>query len=173
MIDIRKESDEVLYPLNDIVALDLEDMDELKRLAQLNSRRRVRLCAHRNPQDKLHEMFIVHAMECYIRPHKHPEKVESINILEGAVDVVLFFEDGSIRRVIEMGDLRSGRRFFLRLDEPVYHTLLIRTPFLVFHEITQGPFQPKSSEFPVWAPAEVNVYRQEFITDLHSKIAQW
>ena len=82
MIAIRKESAEVLYPEEDVVIVTAADLDELKQLALQNPRRRVRLCAHRSPQDHLHEMFIVHTSNCYVRPHKHLGKAESMTVLD-------------------------------------------------------------------------------------------
>lgn len=96
MIKIRKESDEVLYPEEDVVLLQPADLQELKRLAVMNPRQRVRLCAHHTPNDQLHEMFIVHTRDCYVRPHKHLGKVESLAVLEGEVDAVLFDNDGDL-----------------------------------------------------------------------------
>ena len=76
MIKIRKESDEVLYPRESIVAVNGLDLEKLKKLALLNTRKRIRLCAHKTPDDKLHEMIIVHTKECYVRPHKHLHRPE-------------------------------------------------------------------------------------------------
>jgi cupin fold WbuC family metalloprotein len=170
MIKIRKESDEVLYPEEDVVFLQLAEIQELKRLASLNPRHRVRICAHRSPKDSLHEMFIVHMHDCYVRPHKHLGKVESMAVLEGEVDVVLFHDDGSIRRIIPMGTQSSGKVFYQRLADPIYHTLLIRSEFLVFHEITEGPFMRDSTVFPDWAPAEPSVATDNFLDRLETKI---
>ena len=63
-----KENDEVLYPAQDIFTLEPNDLVDLKQAALKNRRQRIRLCAHRNPEDSLHEMFIIHTNECYIRP---------------------------------------------------------------------------------------------------------
>jgi len=112
MIKVRKENDEVLYPEDDLVLVSAQDLDELKRRASLNPRRRIRLCAHRSPDDRLHEMVIVHMRECYVRPHKHLDKAESMLILEGEVDVVLFHEDGSLRQIIQMGAPGTGKIFY-------------------------------------------------------------
>lgn len=170
MITIRKESAEVLYPEEDVVVVAAADLKELKRLALLNPRQRVRLCAHRSPNDRLHEMFIVHAQDCYVRPHKHLDKAESMAILEGEVDVVLFHEDGSIRQIIQMGAPESGKSFFERLSEPIYHTLIIRTKFLVFHESTEGPFLRENTVFPEWAPAEQGAASKRFIDQIEQLI---
>jgi len=163
MIKIRNESAEVLYPEEDVVVIAAADLQELKRLALLNPRQRVRLCAHRSPNDRLHEMFIVHTRDCYVRPHKHLGKAESMAILEGEADVVLFHEDGSIRQIIPMGAPDSEKVFYQRLSEPIYHSLIIRTEFLVFHESTEGPFLRENTIFPDWAPAEQGDAAKKFI----------
>jgi cupin fold WbuC family metalloprotein len=170
VITIRKESAEVLYPEEDVVIISPADLDELKKLALQNPRQRVRLCAHRSPQDNLHEMFIVHTPDCYVRPHKHLGKAESMAVLEGEVDVVLFNEDGSIRQIIQMGAPGSGKIFYQRLSDPIFHTLIIRTPFLVFHESTEGPFLRENTIFPKWAPAEEGNAAMKFINQIESEI---
>jgi len=171
-ISTYQESDEVLYPKEDIVVVDAEDLKELKRLALKNPRQRVRLCAHRTPNDRLHEMFIIHTKDCYVRPHKHIGKAESMAILEGEVDVVLFNEDGSILRVIKMGDMNSGKLFYYRMSGPIYHSLFIRSQFLVFHECTEGPFLREQTFFPEWAPKENDPEVQKFIDRMASLIKE-
>ena len=74
-------------------------------------RSRIRLCAHPDVNDTLHEMLIVHEKGTYVRPHKHLNKTESVHIIEGSVDVVIFDDDGNITDVIQMGDYKSGRNF--------------------------------------------------------------
>jgi len=164
LILIHKENDEVYYPDENIVRVDVATLEELKKLALLNERQRVRLCAHKSPVEKLHEMFIVHTAECYVRPHKHIDKAESMAILEGEVDLVLFHDDGEVKQVLQMGALETGKLFYYRMSEPIYHTLLIRTPFLVFHEATEGPFLREKTVFPEWAPEE-NTDEQKLYID--------
>lgn len=109
MIAIRKESAEVLYPEEDVVIVTAADLDELKQLALQNPRRRVRLCAHRSPQDHLHEMFIVHTSNCYVRPHKHLGKAESMTVLEGEVDVVFLTRTIRYTRLFRWGHRIQGK----------------------------------------------------------------
>lgn len=154
MIKVRKENDEVLYPDEDLVAVTAADLAELKRLALLNPRRRVRLCAHRSPDDRFHEMFIVHARDCYVRPHQHLDKEESITVLEGEADLILFTEDGDPRQVVRMGPPASGKPFFLRVPERTFHMLIIQSDLLVFLEAAPGPFVRGNTVFPEWAPEE-------------------
>ena len=170
MILTRYENDEVLYPDEDCVVLSLPDIDELKHMAMMNHRKRIRLCAHQHPKHKLHEMFIVHTKGCYVRPHKHLNKIESISILEGEADIVLFSDDGKIENIVEMGTPISGKKFFHRMEKPIYHTLLIHSNFLVFHEITEGPFIKNSDIFPEWAPKEGESEINDFISKIQSLV---
>lgn len=156
MIKIRKESNEVLYPDEDIVYLDKADLTELKKLALKNPKKNVRLCAHTSPKSKLHEMFIVHTKDYYVRPHKHMNKCESGWIIEGEVDIVLFDNFGKIIKVLSMGDQKSQKKNYYRLYESVFHMLIIKTDFLIFHEVTTGPFNLKDTIFPDWAPKKYN-----------------
>ena len=149
---IRMESDEVLYAEDPIVSVTHGDLEWLKQKAGLNSRQRIRLCSHPVLTDKLHEMLIVHRKNVCVPPHKHPGKSESIHIIEGLVDVVAFNDDGSIFQVLPLGEYGSGRIFYCRMNTSVYHTLLIHSEILVFHEITNGPFQKGDTQFAPWSP---------------------
>jgi len=170
MIATYKESNEVLYPSENLVTLTSGDIEELKSISLLNPRQRVRLCAHTSLNDNLHEMFIVHGQYCYVRPHMHLGKAESMAVIEGEVDVVLFYEDGSIKNVIRMGDIKSKKKFYYRLSDPIYHMLLIRTSFLVFHEVIEGPFIRENTVFPDWAPRENEKEVENFISKIESLI---
>jgi len=173
MIAVRKESDEVLYPATDFVAIASSELEELKHLASLNSRKRVRFCAHCSPEERVHEMFIVHARDCYVRPHRHLGKSESMTILEGSADVVLFRADGAILNVFEAGSPVSGRTFYYRLDLPVFHSLLITSDYLIFHEVTEGPFRRKTTEFPEWAPPDGDSLLASFRSDLEARAMEF
>jgi cupin fold WbuC family metalloprotein len=91
-------------------------------------------------------------------------------ILEGDVDVVLFYDDGAIREVIQMGAPGSGKVFYQRLSDPIFHTLIIRSDFLVFHEITTGPFMREKTTFPDWAPEKEGLESKQFIDQIDLKI---
>ena len=163
---------EVLYPDEQIVKVDQQDIAFLKEQASHNPRQRIRLCAHRDVADTLHEMLIIHAKNTYVRPHKHVGKSESFHVIEGIVDVVLFDEAGAVTDVIKMGEYASGRRFYYRISDPLYHTLLIRSEVLVFHETTNGPFKREDMIFAAWAPDENDqAARDSFINHLEDTVA--
>jgi cupin fold WbuC family metalloprotein len=162
-----KLNDEVLIAQGPIVEIERADICALKEQSLRNERQRIRVCAHLGVEDRLHEMFIVHKKDTYIRPHKHLHKSESIHIIEGSADVVMFDDAGGILEVVRMSDYTSGCKFYYRLAEPYYHTLLIASELLVFHEITNGPFRRSDTIFAPWAPEESDAAgRAEFMRRL-------
>ncbi|MFZ1898404.1 WbuC family cupin fold metalloprotein [Methanoregula sp.] len=148
----RMESEEVLYAEDPIVSVTDEDLEVLKCRANVNSRNRIRLCAHPHVSDKLHEMIIILKRNAYFPPHKHIKRSESLHIIEGIADMVVFNDDGSIFQVLPLGGPGSGRSWYCRLNSSVYHTLLIRSEFLIFHETINGPFQKGNNQLAPWAP---------------------
>ena len=147
-------NDEVLYTVEAVTRVGPDDLARLTKLAAENPRQRIRLCAHPDVGDPLHEMIIVHARGAYVRPHKHLDKSESYHIVEGRLQVVFFEEDGEIRDAVHMGEIREGEVFYYRLSESWYHTVIPQSDVVVFHETTNGPFRREDVVFAPWAPDE-------------------
>jgi cupin fold WbuC family metalloprotein len=167
-MSIQRVSHEVFVGDGGIVQVRAEDVAFLSTQARMNPRRRARLCAHPDSQDRLHEMLIVLARGTYIRPHRHAGKSESFHIIEGELDVVVFHDDGGIREIVRMGPYGSGKTFYYRLMEPCYHTVLIGSPYALFHETTNGPFDRADTEFAPWSPAEGDGAAGEYMERLRS-----
>jgi len=150
----KKANEEVLIAKNDILFLKRNDLRFLKSRARKNKRRRIRICAHKTVKEKLQEMFIVMSRGCYVRPHKHINKTESLHIIEGKADVIFFNNQGRVTKVVPVGDYKSGKAMYYRLAQALYHTLLIRSPHLVIHETTTGPFIRRKTILAPWAPED-------------------
>lgn len=153
----RELSEEVLVADVPLVQISRGDIEMLKERARSTPRRRIRICAHRTTDDPLHEMLIVHGADAYVRPHKHPGKSESIHVIEGTATVVFFEDTGAVSEMLRVGDYSSRRQFYVRIAEPVFHTLLIDSDVLVFHEVTNGPFRREDTVFAPWSPEEEDV----------------
>jgi cupin fold WbuC family metalloprotein len=149
---LRAQNPEVYYSDDTIVTADDDTIAELKRIAAGNPRLRSRLCAHPDPSSGLHEMLIVHHRKAYVRPHKHLEKPESFHLIDGTARIVIFGNDGRIRDVLDMAPYGQGKPCYYRMPDEVFHTILITSEWLVFHETTAGPFDPSRTAFPEWAP---------------------
>jgi cupin fold WbuC family metalloprotein len=137
---------------------------------------RVRLNMHSENESSLHEMFIAVVRGSYVHPHKHIGKSESFHLIKGKLDVALFHDDGDLREVVS---LRAGDAPYYRLSAPIYHTLLIRSEYILMHEVTDGPFDPQVTIKAPFAPNaeytnEVHEYMNALIisAEVHMKAAR-
>ena len=149
---IKKESNQVYNSINRTFEVDKNDICQLINIAKENLSGKVRLCSHINKDEAVHEMFIVHPKGTYVRPHKHINKIESMLVIEGVVDYLIFNDDGKLRKIIRMGDYKSGNSFYQSTSTNTYHGLLIHSEWLVFLEITKGPFISEETLFASWSP---------------------
>lgn len=166
MIKFFKESDEVLYTNEDFVCITNKDLFELKQLSDQNIRQRVRFCAHKDPGNLLHEMLIVHTKECYVRPHFHIDKPESLHVVEGQADLIIFDKSGKITNVLNLSNVFNKGFFYYRIKENTIHMLIIKSDYFIFHESTKGPFKRENTKFPSWAPKGDLISDNSFIRNL-------
>lgn len=153
-MNLRKVNDEVFIAEDAIVRLGDAEIAFLKQQAQVSPRKRARICAHKTNDDALHEMVIAISADSYIHPHRHVGKSESFHIVDGEVDIAVFDDTGELSEVIQLGAPASGRCFYYRLSESAFHTLLIRSDFLIVHEVTNGPFDRDRTVLAPFAPTE-------------------
>lgn len=169
---LREINAEVLVADVPLLSLTCDDITDLKARASKNPRQRIRVCAHRTKDDAVHEMLIVMRQGCYIRPHKHVGKGESFHIVEGALDVVAFDEEGNVTKILHLGDYASGHGFYYRSDTLGYHTVIIRSAVAVFHETTRGPFRPSDTILAPWSPDEKDMKAvAEYLAKLNKLVA--
>jgi cupin fold WbuC family metalloprotein len=160
-MDIIRESEEVYRTRGYLTVISAEDIKFLKDRAKANVRKRIRLCAHPDSQDPLHEMLIVHMNDAYVPPHKHISKSESFHIIEGKLTVFIFDDNGNVKETIKMGDLVSGRIFYYRMSSSLFHTVWPESEFVVFHEVTNGPFDRRQMIIAPWAPGDDDLDAQK------------
>lgn len=150
----NKINPEVYHSKEDFFSLSKKDISKLISLAKKTNRNRVRYCSHSSSQEILHEMFIVHPKGAYVRPHKHIDKIESMLVIDGEVDYIMFDNDGNVDEIVEMGGVESKKSFYQTIRQDKFHTLIIKSEWLVFLEITNGPFDKKNTIFPNWSPLD-------------------
>lgn len=131
-----------------------QELEFLKSRVDESTRGRVRLCAHKSGDDKLHEMFIAFSERTYIRPSRHLGKDESLHVLEGAGDYVFFDDKGHVDDAISLGPYDSGFQFYCRIPESVNHALILDSEAMMVHETTSGPFDRADTIFAPWSPPE-------------------
>jgi cupin fold WbuC family metalloprotein len=144
----------IFHSDKDVVAVDENWLRFLKQRAFESPLRRSRLCLHRKAEDSVHEMIIVMCKDVLFRPHRHLVKTESLYIIEGVLDVILFNYAGIPEETIQMGPIGSGLNFCYRLSVPQFHTVLPHSDFVVMYETTMGPYVEGDAEFAPWSPTD-------------------
>lgn len=163
MADFRVENPEVYYVREPFSIVSADDVQFLKDRAIENERKRSRLCLHESPDDRFHEMIIVHHRSAYVRPHRHRKHVESFGVLEGTAIAYTFDDAGAVTRVVHL-DSTGTQALRYRMPAGEWHSIVVTSEWLVFSEAALGPFSRVNVEFPSWAPdgsvaAEVRAYR--------------
>ncbi len=136
----------------DLIQLGQSDFARIKQLADDSPLKRARYCLHRNPDDSIHEMIIAMRKDTYVHPHRHHRKSESFHIIEGEVLVIFFDNAGQVTQRLYLGECRSGRPFYCRINCAWWHMVIPLTPYVVIHETTAGPFNPDDADKAPWAP---------------------
>ena len=153
-MSLKVISPEVLLAEGPVSCLGRNDIERVKAMALASPKRRARICAHPDNDDTLHEMLIVTAKGAYFQPHKHLGKSESFHMIEGRLSVVFFDDEGAVSDTVHLGGSEDDRSFYYRLSAPLFHTVITETDLAVFHETTNGPFQPEDTVYAPWAPSE-------------------
>ncbi len=170
-LPLKRINDEVFLATEDVVRLDSRAIAFIKEKAAKSPRGRARICAHKDPSDSLHEMVIAIQADSYIRPHRHHNKVESFHLIEGRADIIILNDQGEIEDVVKLG---KEHCFYYRLNTPHYHTLIIHSPILVIHEITNGPFDLAASDYAHYSPGdEDSVKARSYIEELKQKMIHY
>ena len=115
MTDLFQLNDEVEINQEDMVLLDKAWINRIKKLAQENSSGKYRTCIHQSEKDNVHEMLIIHSSDSYVRPHKHRINGESLQFIEGEGTVIIFNDDGSIKKAFKVGDQSSDNIFYCKI----------------------------------------------------------
>ncbi|MEQ9557764.1 MAG: WbuC family cupin fold metalloprotein [Rhodospirillales bacterium] len=129
------------------------DIVALAAKATASPRRRSHRNLHAAPGEPVQRLLMAAEPDTYVQPHRHPDKPwEMIVLLSGALDVLLFSEDGQLEQRVA---LRPDGERLIEYPGGVYHAAVVLEPATAVLEIKQGPYDPATAkELPAWAPAE-------------------
>jgi cupin fold WbuC family metalloprotein len=156
MLTLERKTTETYEAKDPVVSVGDEELHFLRRAITLSPRRRTRICTHHSVQEKLHEMFVIYTNDTFVRPNKHVGKDESVFVIEGEADFLFFDDNGAVTQVVEMGDARTGKAYFCRVPQGIYHTIIMRSPEIMLFEATPGPFNPAETLYAEWGPLETD-----------------
>ncbi|MEQ8505313.1 MAG: WbuC family cupin fold metalloprotein [Rhodospirillales bacterium] len=144
-----------------IVSVSADMVADLKSKAAAADSGRFRFCLHQSVSENTQEMVIACRRDTVMPPHRHPEgRSESYHVIEGAMTVLFFGDDGALIDHLDMGAHDSGKPYLYRLGRPVWHTAYPTTEWLVYHEVLTGPFDiDQVVEYPDWLPQGTDTTR--------------
>ena len=136
------------------VLFDKDFLGQLEIAAQQSERRRSNSNLHDGPAATVQKLFISMMPDSYVRPHRHNDnhKSECFIVIAGALDFLLFDDDGALIERIHLSS--DGGCRGLDIPPHVWHANVCDAP-VTFFEVKQGPYVVETDkEFAHWAPAE-------------------
>lgn len=123
--------------------------------ADASPRLRTNFNFHEGAESLVQRLVIQMKRGTYIRPHRHYDmgKWEMTVALAGAVDILIFEDDGCVRERIRIAP--DSEVMALELLPQTWHAYVPLTDHAAFFEIKEGPYDPaRITQFAPWAPAE-------------------
>lgn len=146
--------EEAEFNQKSIKSISSDDIHYLKKKALETKRQRYRLCLHSDVNHLTQEMIICLKGKNYFRTHKHPLNYsESYYMIEGCIDIYLFDNNGNFLEKVNL--CSNSGSFYYRLSGSIFHLVIPRTEWTIYHEVATGPFDKKKSIiFADFAPDE-------------------
>jgi cupin fold WbuC family metalloprotein len=139
---IKNEKNVVFYPKKKSQYLQVSSklIQSIKSCAKKN-KKNIFLCLHNSPNDKFHNMIIFLWKGSYYSPHKHTNKEEIINVLEGKKRIILHKSRGKKEKKILL-DVKHNP--IVRINKNILHSVDVLSKYVVYHEIKPGPFNSRN-----------------------------
>lgn len=145
-MNTRVHNPEVLFAVDEVRGFDDLDLAELAARARANPSGVCRICLHRNEADPVHEMLIAKRRDSVYPPHCHRATEESLIVIQGLAELLLFDGSGLVTRRLPLGGPGSGRTAFARIPALCYHDLRLESEMFIFLETKPGPFNPSDNQ---------------------------
>jgi len=140
-------------PSGDLFRLELEMLETGKKASRESPRRRMIMPIQRSQDARVQRLLNFLQPGTYIRPHRHPlpHATESLCLLEGELEFLVFSESGEILDRIPL----TPENPLLDFEPGVWHGMIVKKPDTVIFEIKLGPYNPATDkEFAAWSPEE-------------------
>lgn len=137
---------DVEFSADPVVEVNHATIERIRQAAHASPKKRARLCLHRGPAERLHNMLIVLLKGTIVPIHRHPQKAECYHVVSGLISILLHDASGRETQRIPLGSLDTGRSSLCRIDAGIWHTVLVESNEVVMHESTIGPFTPTDTE---------------------------
>ena len=154
-------------PTGDVFLLQNSLIAEGRKASRTSDRKRIMLPVQRTQEAKVQRLLNFLQPGTYIRPHCHPlpHATESVCLLAGHLEVLIFDADGPIK---ERHHLTSTNPL-IDLEPGTWHGMLVHEPDTIIFEVKQGPYNPATDkEFAPWSPSEDSAKVAQFLDSLRT-----
>jgi len=109
-----------------------------------------RVCCHSQDSSKMQEMFLSFNQGITFPMMKHLDKSESLLILSGDLDYLIYSEVGEVIATIPMTGFQTynnsnPKPFYIYINRNTYHSPLVKSETFLAKETTSGPFLPNQT----------------------------
>ena len=134
-LGLKKKNDRVYYSNSIYCEFSLKDIFILKKLSSKNTKI-IRICLHKNDNQKIQEMIIMHKIPQIIGPLKQKKESISYHVLNGELQIDIFKRNKII-------NFKLKKNNSLRIPCNVFRQIISKKHNTVFLEIANGPFKDK------------------------------
>ena len=140
-----------------------EFMDKLSEKAKASERGRAHFNLHKSLDEDIHRLCMGAEPGTYIRPHRHLacDKWELFIILRGKIVVLIFADDGTLLKRVEMA--AGGDNCAIEIPADSWHAFSSLQSDSIVMEVKHGPYEPPVEEdWLPGTPAEGEAGAKEF-----------
>lgn len=126
-----------------MITVTRQDLNALIDRARQGTRRRQNLNIHQALDDPINRLLNAVEPDSYIRPHRHPDKVETLLAVAGRFEVIFFDERGTLSTRVPLG---GEGAVLVEYPANAWHSLIALEPGSSFFEVKAGPYAPTNPE---------------------------
>ncbi|MEZ5652737.1 MAG: WbuC family cupin fold metalloprotein [Burkholderiaceae bacterium] len=143
--------------LGGLILIDDHALQRLATGAAASPRRREHLLLHGSHDEAVQRIVMTMNPGTYLRPHRHLARMETLIVLAGELDLLIFDDAGCLTRRLSMAAAGAvgGASSIVEMPARTWHSVVVSSgqPCTLF-EIKPGPHRDADTEMADWAPAE-------------------
>ena len=165
---MNKKTYKFLY--NNFNVIDNKFIHAIKKRVILNKLNKFKVCLHKNKNYPVQEMINFNYGFNYYRPHKHLLNInESYHLIEGSMEIYILDDNCKVKKKIKLSAKRKNTynsSIIFKINKPLYHFVVPVSKWLIYHEVTTGPWSKKFIKYADFSPSKdinglgINFYKK-------------
>ncbi len=145
--NLRKKNERVFYSTENEFKISNQQTLLFKELSVINKQEVTRICLHKNDEDNLHEMIMVHSKPVKVGPLKQNKNNISYHIIYGSIEISIYDDSNKYIRshILNSISFSNNELSSIRISAKDYRLISTLSSYAVFIEITNGPFDDQDT----------------------------